>query len=143
MREMAMAPGETFPIRRPAAAKAPTSMLAALGATAGLGALFASSCCALPLLLGAVGAGAGTFAALETLAPLRVPLVALAGLAVGFGWFLWWRKRGASCGLRSRSGGLGNGKATAVLLGAATLLVGLAASWDLLEPLVLRLMRAA
>jgi hypothetical protein len=98
---MAMALHDTLPISRSAPAKAPPTTFAVLGTAAGLGALFASSCCALPMLLGAVGAGAGMFAALDTLASMRLPLIAFAGLAVAAGWFLWWRKRGK---LRERNG---------------------------------------
>ena len=72
--------------------------VAAIGAITGLGALAASSCCLLPLVLGGLGAGAGVFTVLGVLAPLRTPLIAASVLAVVVGWFFYARRRQAACG---------------------------------------------
>ena len=45
-----------------------TGYLATIGLATGLGAVAASTCCVLPVVFAGLGAGAGTFAALEALA---------------------------------------------------------------------------
>jgi mercuric ion transport protein len=117
-------------------ADAPTGLLATVGTVLGLGALLASSCCVLPLLLGGLGAGAGVFTALEALSPLRLPLLALGGFAVMVGWWLWWRKHSACTPPRFSRAVLG-------VLVLASLVVATATAWVYLEPVLLKLMRVA
>lgn len=111
--------------------------LAAIGAAAGAGAFFsAAACCVLPLSLAALGMGS---AGLAAFVPLRWPLTLAAGLAVAAGWLVRVRRRRAcrsdpTCPL-PRSDRL-----TFVTLVLATLLVGISASWTLVEPLLLRLL---
>ncbi|SEC31401.1 mercuric ion transport protein [Rhizobiales bacterium GAS188] len=134
-----MALHDTVPVAASASAKAPSGLFAAAGMSIGLGAVLASSCCALPLLLEGLGAGAGAFAALETLASLRLPLIALAGLAVAGGWILWWRKLSASC--EAACAPARRPMIATLVLGIATLLVIMAIAWDFIEPALLRFTR--
>lgn len=117
--------------------------VAALGAITGLGALAASGCCVLPILLGGLGAGAGVFTVLEVLAPLRAPLMLASALAVVVGWFFYARRRraacrpGASCAVPRRS------PAALVLLSLATLLIAAAAASGYVEPTLIKMLRTA
>ncbi|MBV9430573.1 MAG: mercury transporter MerT [Hyphomicrobiales bacterium] len=117
-----------------------SGLLAAGGAAFGLAAVLASSCCAIPFLLAAMGAGAGIFTGLDALTSYRLPLIAFGGLAVAGGWWLRWRKglasceTGAACAVATRS------RATTIMLCVATLTVVVAMAWDFIEPALLRLM---
>ena len=110
--------------------KRPVSgLLATLGLATGIGALFAASCCVLPLILGGLGAGAGMFAVLEVLADYRTPILITGAVLIAVAWGVYFRRRGA--------------KTTAVALTFASLLIVTAASWDLLEPPLLKMVRVA
>lgn len=115
--------------------------VAALGAVTGLGALVASSCCVLPIVLGGLGAGAGVFTVLGVLAPLRVPLMVASALAVIVGWFFYARPPqsvcAGSCAAPRRS------LAPLVLLSLATLLIVAAATWGYFEPALIKMLRTA
>jgi mercuric ion transport protein len=119
----------------------PSGLLAAGGAAFGLAAVLASSCCAIPFLLAALGAGAGIFTVLDALSSFRLALIALGGLAVAGGWWLRWRKglasceTGAACAVPTRS------RAITTMLCIATFMVLVATGWDFIEPVLLRLMR--
>jgi mercuric ion transport protein len=119
----------------------PAATLATVGAVTGFAGVLASSCCVIPLALGSLGAGAGAFGALEAIAPWRLPILAGGGLALVGAWGLWWRKRvacaGASCAAPRRSG------LTLGILALATKIMLAAAAWPLLEPFMMKLMRAA
>ena len=118
----------------------PSGMLAAGGAAFGLAAVLASSCCAIPFLLAAVGAGAGIFTALDALSSFRLPLIALGGLVVAGGWWLRWRKGPASCETGALCAVMTRSRATTIMLCLATLMVVVATVWDFIEPALLRLM---
>jgi mercuric ion transport protein len=105
-----------------------TGLLAALGIVTGAGAIFAASCCVLPLVLGGLGAGAGLFAVLEVLADYRTPILIVGAGLVAVAWFVYFRRRGA--------------KSTAAVLAIASVLVITAASWNLIEPPLLKIVRA-
>jgi mercuric ion transport protein len=62
------APGTTPPASSPANLRASPKWFAALGLVAGFGAVVASSCCAIPLGLAALGAGAGVLGGFEAIA---------------------------------------------------------------------------
>ena len=118
--------------------------MAALGAVTGLGALAASSCCVLPIVLGGLGAGAGTFTVLGLLAPLRAPLMLASTLAVLAGWFLYARRpRSAACGAASSCPGPRRSPAALMLLGLATLLVAAAATSGHFEVTLIKMLRPA
>ena len=118
--------------------------MAALGAVTGLGALAASSCCVLPIVLGGLGVGAGTFTVLGLLAPLRAPLMLASTLAVLVGWFLYARRpRRAACGPAPACPGPRRSPAALALLGLATLLVAAAATSGPIEGTRIKLLRPA
>ncbi|MBV9051981.1 MAG: mercury transporter MerT [Hyphomicrobiales bacterium] len=118
----------------------PSGLLAAGGAAFGLAAVLASSCCAIPVLLAAVGAGAGVFTALDALSSFRLPLIAFGGLGVAGGWWLHWRKGLASCKTGALCAVITRSHATTTMLCLATLMVVVATVWDFIEPALLRLM---
>lgn len=105
-----------------------TGVLATLGLVSGAGAVFATSCCVLPLVLGGLGAGAGLFSTLEFLAGYRMPILLFSGGLIAVAWAVYFRKRGA--------------RSTAVVLAAASLLVVTAASLGTVERPLLKIVRA-
>lgn len=76
--------------------KAPR-LLAGGGLAAGLIALVASSCCALPIALAGLGMASVAGALIPTLAALRTPLLALSAILAIAGWIFVLRQRRA-CG---------------------------------------------
>jgi mercuric ion transport protein len=138
-----MAIHERLPISPPVSIKVSSGVFAAVGAALGLGAVFASSCCAVPLLLSGLGAGAGMFSVLEAMSSFRTPLLVLGTLTVVGGWWMWQRKRGASCEANAACAPARCAVVPVVLLSVATLLVVIAAAWDYIEPVLLHLMRIA
>jgi mercuric ion transport protein len=109
--------------------KRPVSgILAAASIFTGAGAIFAASCCVLPLALGGLGAGAGLFSVLEVLADYRTTILALSAALLVVAWVVYFRRRGA--------------RSTALGLVIATVFVGTAAAWDHLEPPLLKMIRA-
>lgn len=102
--------------------------LAAASVFSGVGAVFAASCCVLPLVLGGLGAGAGLFSVLEVLANYRTPILVLSAGLLACAWFVYLRNRGALL--------------APVALIIATLFVGTAAAWGHLEGPLLGILRA-
>jgi hypothetical protein len=105
-----------------------SAALAVAGLISGTAALVAASCCALPLLLAGLGAGAGIFAALEILVGLQKPLLLFGAALVAAAWLVFFRSQGS--------------RATAIGLTVATLLVGTAAAWGHIETPLLNIVRA-
>lgn len=105
-----------------------TGALATLGLVSGAGAVFAASCCVLPLVLGGLGMGAGLFSTLELLADYRTPILLFSAGLIAVAWGVYFRRRGA--------------RSTAAVLAAASVLVVTAANWDTLERPLLRIVRA-
>lgn len=105
-----------------------TGIMAAAGLISSAGAVFAASCCVLPLLLGGLGAGAGLFSTLEFLADYRRALFIISVCFVVAAWVTFFITRPA--------------RSIVAVLTVATLLVGIAANWDVLERPLLRAMRA-
>ena len=114
--------------------------LALVGIATGIGAIAASSCCVVPLVLAAFGAGAGVFGMLEALASWRVPLLIVSAIGVAVGWFAWWRKRNASCEVGSACATPASSRTSLTLLVLASLIVATAIGWDHIEPALLKLM---
>jgi mercuric ion transport protein len=104
-----------------------SGILAALSIFTGVGAVFAASCCVLPLMLGGLGAGAGLFSILEVLADYRTAILVLSAALLAVAWAVYFRRRGA--------------RSTALALAIATVFVGTAAAWDRLEPPLLKMIR--
>ncbi len=116
--------------------------LAGLGTLAGIGALIASSCCALPVALAGLGATGAVFSGLNVLTDLRPFLLGGAALALLIGWGLMIRPRATNCLADVPCGETQPRWRTAALLGSGTVLVSLALVWEpYIEPLVLRAMR--
>jgi mercuric ion transport protein len=117
-----------------------SGLLGFVGAVASLGAIGASSCCVLPLMLAAVGASSGVFSFLEWLIPYRTPLLVIGGLAVAGGWFAWWRNKtvcepDSACAEPRRS------RSTMITLTVLSLLMLLALGWNFLEPTLIQYVR--
>ena len=118
------------------------SWFAGLGTVAGLGALAASSCCALPVALAGLGATGAVFGGLAMLASIRPILLGGAALALLVGWGLFLRRRATACAMAGPCASPSPPRRTAALLGIGTALVALALVWEpYLEPLVLKAMR--
>lgn len=119
-----------------------TGWFAGIGTAVGLGALAASSCCALPLALASVGVTGAALGGLELLAGLRPFLLGGAALAIAVGWFLFFRRRAVACDNDGVCVAPGSPKHTAAFLALGTALVGAAAIWQpYVEPILLQLMR--
>ncbi|WP_311274638.1 mercuric transporter MerT family protein [Methylobacterium sp. WCS2018Hpa-22] len=117
-------------------------VLASLGTVAGMGALAASSCCALPVALAGLGATGAVFGGLHLLVELRPFLLGGATLALLIGWGVMFRHRARACAPSGPCAGKRGRWRTATLLGSGSILVGLAAIWEpYIEPVVLRAMR--
>ena len=114
--------------------------LALVGIASGIGAIAASSCCLVPLVLATFGAGAGVFGVLEALAPWRVPLLAVSGAGVMLGWFAWLRKRNVACEVGPACARPSSARISLALLFLASLVVAAALGWDHIEPALLKLM---
>ncbi|QDM14570.1 hypothetical protein FNL55_00335 [Tardiphaga sp. vice352] len=104
-----------------------SGLLATLGLVTSAGAVFAASCCVLPLVLGSLGASASIFTALEVLTDYRKPVLFLGASLVALAWVIYFRRSGA--------------KATAIALTSASLLIATAASWDFIERPLLKIVR--
>ena len=108
--------------------------LVGIGLTAGAGALLASSCCVLPILIGGLGAGATVFAGLEILVDYRAALLIVSAVALVSAWVTYLiRKPACEAGCSPR-----RSITTAALLSVGTLLISTAAGW---EPSLLRMIR--
>lgn len=117
--------------------------MAALGAITGLGALAASSCCVLPIVLGGLGSGAGIFTVLGVLAPFRIPLMATSVLAVVIGWFLYApRQQQVACGPDGSCAAPRRSPTALVLLTLATILIVTAAVGGYFEAALIKILRS-
>ena len=116
---------------------------AIVGLLTGLGAVVASSCCAVPLALASLGAGAGIFGALEILAPWRIPLLVASGIGVGLAWRAWWHGRSPSCEPGTACAERPRSRIALPLLLLATAMVVAAADWNYIELPLLNLVRSS
>ena len=122
-----------------AAARGPAAdrALATVGAASGLGAVLASSCCIVPLLLGGLGAGSGVLSVLGMLTPWRLPLIVAGGLAAATAWGLWWHRSRRACPAGAPCGTPRGSWTSLALVAVATKLVVVAAVWPWIEPVLL------
>lgn len=102
-----------------------------------LGAVAASSCCILPLVLFSLGAGGAWIGNLTALAPYQPAFVAVTLVFLGYGYFLVYRRPKVVCAedtpcARPRPNRLVKGA-----LGAATVLVAAALAFNYIAPLLL------
>jgi len=100
------------------------TLLAATGFAAAFG---ASSCCALPLFLTAVGLGGAWLVSLAVVAaPYRTALLAVASICLVGGALLVWRRRvAASCGPGAACGRSALTRALILILSLTTILTAL------------------
>ena len=113
---------------------------AAFSAVAGFGALFsAAACCILPLMLGAIGLGAGGLAAFV---PFHWPLTILAMAALAGAWLLYAIKRRA-CARDADCAPVRPARLTLIMLCLATLFVSVSALWSFIEQPLMRSMGGA
>ncbi|NDB62052.1 mercury transporter MerT [bacterium] len=116
-------------------------VLGGLAAFAGIGAILASSCCVIPLVLAAVGASAGIFGAFQTLAEWRMPLLSVAVLSIIGGWFTWWKKRNVICSSVVSCSTSTRSNTSVTLLSISSLIIVLGLSWEYIEPLLLKIIK--
>ena len=119
-----------------------TGWLAGFGATFGLGALFSSSCCAVPLALAGLGASGAVFSGLEFLANWRSYFLGGAILMLLPAWALFIRRRAVTCNIGGICTTQTRKRSTALLLSFGTALIAMSLAWDpLIEPLVFKLIK--
>lgn len=117
------------------------NITAGIGATplspfAGISAVAASSCCAPPLALSVAGCGGAWLGGVSRLISRRPYFLTVADLTLAVGWSLALRRRTAceadnACARRAR------GWPSFGVLALSTLLVGVAAAWNRIEPAVM------
>jgi len=122
----------------PGSAAAPSNRKAGLAAALGiLGALAASSCCILPLVLFTLGIGGAWIGNLTALAPYQPIFFAATAGFLGIGYWLVYRQPKVACADDGCARPLPRRGVTA-LLWAATALVLAAVAFNYLAPLLLR-----
>ena len=126
------------------AASSSGGWLAGLGSVVGLGAVIASSCCALPLILASLGATGAVFTGLEFMAAQRAVLLGSATAAIAVAWVLFLRRRATACSENGACSIRARSRRTALILGIGTALIGLALIWQpYIEPAATKLVMAA
>ncbi|PVE51006.1 mercury transporter MerT [Arthrobacter sp. TPD3018] len=116
----------------------PVRGVASIAAALGLGAVTAAAaCCVLPLALASLGVGAGLAGSFVGLASIRAPLLVLSAVALVVAWAMWWRKRETACAPGDACAVDVRSRRIVGLLIAATVLVGLAAIWGSIEPILM------
>ncbi len=103
-----------------------------------LGAVAASSCCIVPLILFGLGVSGAWIGNLTRLAPYQPHLVAITVAALGYGYWLVYRSSQAACVGGEACGGPGSNWFVKIGLVLATALVVLALSFDFIAPLIFR-----
>ena len=116
-------------------------VLGGLAAFAGIGAIFASSCCVIPLVLAAVGSSAGIFGAFQTLAEWRMPLLSVSIFSIIGGWFTWWKKRNDNCSAAAFCSTSTRSNTSVTLLFISSLIIVLGLSWEYIDPLLLKIIK--
>ena len=110
---------------------------ALLSLFAGLGAVAASSCCALPLALSIAGFGGAWLGGASELVFYRPWFLTAAAVALAAGWTVVLRPRRVACAVDGRCARSLRGRLTLSVLTLATLLAGTAAGWGWIEPAVM------
>jgi mercuric ion transport protein len=112
---------------------------AIIGLVAGLGAVVASSCCVLPLGLIALGVGAGILGVINEIPAWRDPLLSMSAIAVAGGWGAWLVKRRDACTADLHCATSSQKQLTMILLIISTIIVVMAAGWEHIDPVLLKL----
>jgi mercuric ion transport protein len=110
---------------------------ALLSLSTGMGAVAASSCCALPLALSAAGFGGAWLGGISGLGVYRLWFLTAAAIALAVGWIVVLGRRMAACTADGACARPAQGWLTYGMLGLSTLLVGVAAAWGWIEPTVM------
>jgi mercuric ion transport protein len=114
--------------------------LAPLALVSGIGTVFASSCCVMPLVLAGLGAGSATFSFLSALASYRLPLLIVGGLILALGWLVYFRKKPNNCEASSCVP-VRRAIATPVTLTLSTVLLAAGVGFSFVEPTLLALIQ--
>ena len=112
-----------------------TQKLVAAGGV--LGAVAASSCCIVPLVLFSLGVSGAWIGNLTRLAPYQPIFVAVTLAFLGFGYCLAWRARRTVCAEGAACSRPLPNRVVTIALVAATLLVAAAVAFDFIAPFVL------
>ena len=109
-----------------------------LVATGGiLGALAASTCCILPLVLFSLGIGGAWIGQLTALSPYQPIFIAFTVLCLGYGYWLLYRKPKITCDEGAACARPLPNRLVKSMLWLATALVALAFAWPFIVPLIL------
>jgi mercuric ion transport protein len=103
-----------------------------------LGALAASSCCIVPLVLFGLGVSGAWIGNLTRLAPYQPYFLAATAACLGYGYWLVRRSKTAACRRGAACGRPLSDRIVAIVLALATLLVAGALAFDFLVPLLLQ-----
>jgi mercuric ion transport protein len=116
-----------------------SDLIPSFGVVSSLGAIASKTCCVLPLAMAGAGAGVGSVALVQALAPLQMPLLALSAILVGAGWvsYLLRVKSEATCECTPDS--LRRTRRSVAVLTIATILLGTAIAWDVIQPSVIQM----
>ena len=102
-----------------------------------LGAIAASSCCILPLMLFSLGAGGAWIGNLTALAPFQPVFVAITLGFLGYGYWLVYRKPRAACADGDACATPMAGRIVKLALWLATVLVAAAVAFPYIAPILL------
>jgi mercuric ion transport protein len=103
-----------------------------------LGAVAASSCCILPLLLFSVGVSGAWISKLTQLAPYQPIFIAITAAALGYGYWLVYRSSKVACVAGEACGWQGSNRLVKIGLALATVLVVVALGFDFIAPLIFK-----
>ena len=120
----------------PAHGLKPAGMLAGLSVLLGGSAVFVTSCCVVPLSLAALGATGAVSGFTEAFAPYNAYLLGVSALALGGGWFNFFRWNRSVCVADGTCAAPATRRWGAVGLGIASLIVFVAFTREHLEPLL-------
>lgn len=108
-----------------------------IAATGILGALAASTCCILPLVLFSLGISGAWIGQLTALSPYQPMFITLTVLCLGYGYWLVYRKSKTACDKGAACARPLPNRLVKAMLWFATALVLLAFAWPYLLPLIL------
>jgi mercuric ion transport protein len=103
-----------------------------------LGAVAASSCCILPLVLFSMGVSGAWIGNLTQLAPYQPFFIAITAAALGFGCWLVYRSSKVACVAGEGCGWPGSNRLVKIGLTLATVLVVVALGFDFIAPLIFK-----
>lgn len=102
------------------------------------GAILASSCCIVPLLLFSVGIGGAWIGNLAVLAPYQPIFIAMTFGILGYGFYLAYWKSGAECAAGTYCASPSSGRVVKSSLWVATILVLAASAFPFVAPYLLQ-----